>query len=57
MAKAGGGAFGMGLAAVAVERVGFTGAFGGVAAVVLAGAGAVAAAGGNWRVAFEKERA
>ena len=52
MAKAGGGALGMGLAAVAVERVGFTGAFGGVAAVLLAGAVAVAVAGGNLRVSY-----
>ena len=54
MAKAGGGVVGMGLAAVAVERAGFTAAFGGIAAVLLAGAGAVAVAGGNLRVAFEK---
>ena len=54
MAKAGGGAVGMGLAAVAVERAGFTAAFGGITAVLLAGAGAMAVAGGNLRVAFEK---
>jgi hypothetical protein len=44
----------MGLAAVSVERLGFTAAFGGVAAVLLAGAGAVAVGGGNLRVALEK---
>ena len=44
----------MGLAAVAVERAGFTAAFGGIAAVLLAGAGAVAVAGRNLRLAFEK---
>jgi len=52
-AKAGGGAVGMGCAAVAIEFVGFTGALCGVSSVLFIGSIAIAVRGGNLNVRFE----